>query len=72
MINTNVAIPIVSVKARIEMANMPTAIPIEPVISSGLRHHLSTVAMATTVNMTLTNPITTVCSIEASVAAPML
>ncbi|SID47630.1 Uncharacterised protein [Mycobacteroides abscessus subsp. abscessus] len=39
---------------------------------SGLRPHLSTVMMAITVKMTLTSPMTIVCSMEASFAAPML
>ena len=51
---------------------MPIIMPVEPIISSGLRPTLSTVKMATTVKMMLTTSMTTVWSIEASPVAPML
>ena len=72
MMNTSVLIPITLKKASPPMANIPIAIPIEPIISRILRPYLSTVIIATTVKITLISPITTVCSIDESFAAPML
>src|SRR5699024_6315885 len=60
IINTSVIIPIVPVKVIILIPIIPIIIPVEPIIKSDLRTNLSTYIIATTVNTTFTNPITTV------------
>ena len=45
----------------------PTAMPIEPQMSSGLRPNFSTVNTATSVNEIFTTPIITVCTIGFSI-----
>ena len=63
--------PIVSVNERAARTAMPIIMPVDPIISSGLRPTRSTVKIATTVKMMFTTPMTTVCNIEASPVAPM-
>src|SRR5699024_8746929 len=72
IMNNKVPIPIISEKAIAATPNIPIAIPMDPNINRGLRPHLSTVIIATTVKITFTNPITIVCNMEASFAAPIL
>lgn len=72
MMKTSAARPMASVNESTARTSMPIIMPVEPIISSGLRPTLSTVKMATTVKMMLTTPMTTVWSIEASPVAPML
>src|SRR5690625_7809731 len=64
MMKINVPIPITFENAMKATPTIPTAIPTEPNIKRGLRPHLSTVKIAKTVNITLTNPITIVRSEE--------
>ena len=56
-------IPFIAMLSHIATANAPTAIPIEPIINSGLRQKRSTVKIATNVKMMFTIPIITVCII---------
>ena len=72
MMKIRAAIPIESVNDSAASAAMPIIMPVEPIISSGLRPTRSTVKIATTVKRMLTTPMTTVCSIEASPEKPML
>ena len=54
-------IPLIPMLSHIATANAPTAIPIEPIISNGLRPKRSTVKIATSVNTMFTIPMITVC-----------
>ena len=60
MMKMSAAIPMVSVNDSAARAAMPIIMPVEPMMSSGLRPTLSTVKIATTVKMMLTMPMTTV------------
>ena len=70
MMNTRAAIPITSMKESTLWAAMPIIMPMEPIMSNGLRPNLSTVKMANRVKMMLTNHKTTVCLMETSPEAP--
>ena len=48
-------------------SNAPMAMPMEPVMSSGLRPHFSTVKIATSVNVMFTTPMITVWVIGLSI-----
>ena len=55
--------PLIAMLSHIATANAPTAIPIDPIISNGLRPKRSTVKIATNVKIMFTIPIITVCII---------
>ena len=67
---TSAPIPIMSENENTASAAIPIIIPVDPIISSGFLPNLSTVNMATRVNMMFTMPITTVWTMEASPLAP--
>ena len=57
------SIPLTPMLSHKATANAPAAIPMDPMMSKGLRPKRSTVKMATSVKIMLTIPIMTVCII---------